>query len=238
MRQALAALAVAGLSGAPAFAQHHEGMKHHMDGALLSISAEGQVKAAPDIASISFGVMTQSATAEAAVGDNAKRMNAVMAALKKAGIADKDVQTSGLNLSPQYAYNNNEPPRLTGYQVNNMVSVTVRDLKNLGRALDAVVAAGANQINGVSFGLDKPDAAMDVARREAMAKAKARADLYAAAAGLKVARIVSISEGGGYQPGPIVPVVYAKAAAMDAATPVAPGEVGVTISVQVQYELK
>jgi len=207
-----------------------------MDGTMLHVSAEAEVRTAPDLATINTGVMTEAPTAQAALADNAKRMQGVLAALKKAGIADKDVQKSNLSIAPQYAYAEREPPKLTGYQASNQITVIVRDLKRLGPAVDAVVAAGSNQVDGVTFGLSDPDKALDQARKDAVAKARARAELYAQAAGLKVARIVSISEGGGGAPPP-VPMPMVKMA-MSEATPMAPGEMALSVTVNLAFELR
>lgn len=210
---------------------------------LLSINAEGRSFRKPELAVFSAGVTSQGKTAAAALATNSADMNRVIAALKAAGIADRDVQTSNLSLNPLYAPQvvgpdgrvENPEPRIIGYQVNNQVTVRQRKLADFGKVLDTLVTVGANQINGPSFELDNGDAAMDEARTAAMAKARQRAELYAKAAGLKVKRIVSISESGGYSPP--MPVMYAKAMADSAPTPVAAGEVGVTASVSVQFEL-
>ena len=119
----------------------------------LNLSAYGEAKVAPDMATITLGVMTEGKTAAEAFAANATRMTAVMASLRRAGIAERDIQTSNLNLSPQYRYAENQPPMLIGYQVSNQVTVTVRDLKRVGAAVDATVNAGATQVNGISFGL-------------------------------------------------------------------------------------
>jgi uncharacterized protein len=207
---------------------------------LLTVAAEGRAERAPDVADLSAGVVTQAATASEALRLNAGRMTTVIAALKRAGIAGRDIQTSGLNLNPQYLYRENQPPQLTGYQVVNNVSVRVRDLDNMGRTIDALVAQGANQINGPSFRLDKPDAALDEARVAALAKARQRAELYARAAGMSVRRIAAISETSAMTPPPYpVPVMRAESmAAKDAATPIAPGEVEASITVNVTFELQ
>ena len=230
-----AAFAVFAL-GAPAMAQA-PGAMMRFDGTLLSVSADADVKAPPDTATLNAGVTTNAKTAEAAMADNAAKMNAVMTALRRAGIAEKDVQTSGLSLNPQYVYNQNEPPKLTGYDATNTVTAKVRNLKNVGKAIDAIVSVGSNQINGVSFSIDEPDALLDNARRAAMKNASARAQLYAYATGLKVARIVSISESGAAPPVVPMPIAYARAE-MKVATPVAPGELTLTAHVDVTYELK
>ena len=116
---------------------------------------------------------------------NAVQMDKVMAAIRAAGIAERDIQTSGINLNPQYKYVENQPPSIVGYQASNNVNVKVRDLARLGKVLDAFVANGANQINGPSFEVDKPDEAYDEARLAALKKAQARANTYAAALGLQ-----------------------------------------------------
>ena len=203
----------------------------------LNLAAYGEVKAAPDMASINLGVMTEAKTAQAAMQANAGRMTEVMAALRKAGIATKDIQTSGLNLNPQYVYEQNVPPRLTGYQASNQVTVVVHDLTKLGAAVDATVSAGANQVNGISFGLNDPTAAENAAREDAVKALQAKADLYARATGYRVGRLVSLGEGGGYTPRPPVPMMaYAsKREAMD--TPVSAGELNVRIDVNGLYEL-
>jgi uncharacterized protein YggE len=205
---------------------------------LLTINAQGETRIAPDLATITIGVVTQGGTADAALGQNTTKMNAVVAAIKRAGVADRDVQTSNLSVNPQYQYGQNEPPKLTGYEATNNVTVKVRDLKNVGKVVDGVVAVGSNQINGISFGLDDDSKAMDAARTDAMKKARARADLYATATGLKVNRIVSISEGGGSGPVYPMPMMRAQMAGAAGPPPVAPGELNVSVDVNVVYLLK
>ncbi len=210
---------------------------------LLSVNAEARSFRKPDLAVFSAGVTSQGKTAAEALAANSADMIRVLAALKKAGIADRDIQTNNLSLNPLYAPQvvrpdgriENPEPRIIGYQVNNQVSVKQRKLADFGKVLDTLVSVGANQVNGPSFELDDSEAAMDEARAAAMAKARQRAELYAKAAGLKVKRIVSISEGGGYSPP--MPVIYAKAMAEAAPTPIAAGEVGLTATVAVQFEL-
>lgn len=206
------------------------------DGTLLSISAEAKVTRTPDIATLSTGVVTQAAEANAALRQNTEQMTKVVAAIKAAGIAERDVQTTGISINPQYRYAENQPPTITGYQASNTLNVKVRDIAKLGKVLDTLVAVGANQINGPSFEIDNPDEAYDEARVAAIKKAQSRAELYAKSLGLRVRRMVSISEGGGYnQPGP-VPMM--KMAAMESAdAPVSPGESSLTASINVVFEL-
>ena len=208
-----------------------------LEGTALTVSAESRASARPDIATVTAGVVTEAPTAEAALAENARRMNAVLAAVKRAGVADRDVQTAQLSIQPQMVYAENVPPRVTGYQATNTASVKVRDMRNIGRVVDAVVAQGSNQLNGVSFGLDDPDKALDGARAEALKRARARADLYATAAGLRVHRIVAISESGGVEPPRPMPMMaMAREAAQS--TPVAPGEVDLVANVTVTFELR
>jgi uncharacterized protein YggE len=204
----------------------------------LNLSAYGETRATPDMATINLGVMTEAPAAAEALQANAARMNQVIAALRKAGIAQKDIQTSGLNLNAQYAYEQNQPPRLTGYQASNQVTVTVHDLARLGAAVDATVKAGANQVNSISFGLDDPTAAENAARETAVKALSAKADLYARATGYRVGRLVSLSEGGGYAPvSPPMPMMAMARMEKADSTPVSPGEMRVRVDVTALYEL-
>ena len=248
MKQALFALAAAALA-VPAVASAHDvssGPVVAAGNAVLTVSAEGRSTRKPDLAVFTAGVTSSGKTAGEALSANAADMTRVIAALKRAGIADKDIQTSNLSLNPVYADMSRQPaspleqqvPQIIGYQVSNQVTVRQRNLADFGRTIDTLVSSGANQVNGPSFSMDEPDGALDEARVEAMKKARERAKLYANAAGLKVVRILSISESGGYAPQP--PVLYARAAMADmggASTPVAAGEVAMQASVTVLFEL-
>ena len=212
---------------------------HAIEGTLLTISAEGAVEAAPDMATVSLGVTTEGASAAAALAANAQRMNALNAALRRAGVAERDIQTSNVSVNPQYAYEEGESPRVTSYQANNTVNAKVRNLDALGRIIDGAVSAGGNTVNGVSFSHQDPDAQLDAARRDAAAAARRRADLYAQAFGLSVHRVIAINEGGGYSPPIPMPFAMEARMAADAApTPVSPGEVRTTANVSVTYELR
>ncbi|MEZ0471972.1 SIMPL domain-containing protein [Luteimonas salinilitoris] len=209
------------------------------DGTLLSVSAQAEASRVPDVATLSAGVVTQAADANAALRANAERMNALMAAIKAAGIAEKDVQTSGLNVHPQYRHSDNAAPAITGYQASNTVSLKVRDIAALGDVLDALVASGANQVNGPSFEIDEPEAVYDEARQAALQKAQQRARIYAQSLGMRVRRIVSISEGGGFMPPPR-PMMRMETTAMDmaASSPVSPGQTTLTANLDVVFELE
>jgi uncharacterized protein YggE len=238
-----AALAAASMSAAPAVAQQTAPgapARPHMmmlEGALLSVSAEGEVEAAPDLANINLGVVTEGQTAQAAMQANAQRMNSLAQTLRRAGVAERDVQTANISVNPQYVYGEGVPPRITGYQASNNVIVRVRQLPNLGRIMDAAVAAGGNTVNGVSFAFAEPEPKLDQARTQAVQRARQRAELYARAAGMQVSRIISISEGGAMPP-PMPMLAMARMAAEAAPTPVAPGEVRMTVNVNVVFELR
>jgi uncharacterized protein YggE len=205
-------------------------------GTVLDVSAEGRTTRVPDVATIRAGVVSQSPSAAAALADNAQRMTRVLAALKRAGVAPRDVATAQVGLSPQYRYADNQPPVITGYQATNSVSVRFRDVAKSGAILDALVGEGANQIDGPNLSIDQPDAALDEARADAVARAKARADLYAKAAGMRVSRIVSIAENG-ENAGGSPPVIFARAAMAKDATQIVAGEKDVTVTLSVRFLL-
>ena len=206
------------------------------DGTLLSVSARAEASRTPDVATLSTGVVTQAADAEAALKANSSQMSRVVATIRAAGVGERDIQTSGISIQPQYRYAENQPPVITGYQASNTVNIKVRDIGKLGEVLDALVASGANQVHGPNFEIDHPEAVYDEARQAALAQAQARAQMYAGTLGMRVRRIVSISEGGGFQP----PMPMMKAVAMDArmeSAPVAPGETTLSASLDVVFEL-
>lgn len=205
----------------------------------LNLSAHGEAKVAPDMATITLGVMTEAPTAAQAMTANAERMREVAAALRKAGIAEKDIQTSNLNLNPQYRHVENEAPQVVGYQASNNVTVTVHDLARLGRTVDATVAAGANQVYGISFGLDDSTAAENAAREEAVKALAVKAELYAKLTGHRISRLVSLSEGSASYPRPPMPMMEMAAfrGAKAADTSVSPGEMTVRVDITGLYEL-
>ncbi|CAN5125753.1 SIMPL domain-containing protein [soil metagenome] len=236
-RRSLAALSIAGMSGVmltAAEAQETPPMQH-----ILSLTGHGEVKARPDLAIVTVGVVSQGTTAREALSANNAAMEKLLAALKAAPIEDRDIQTSNFSVNPRYNYgeNNAQPPSITGYDVSNSVTVSVRNLEKLGGVLDTVVSEGSNQINGVMFTIAEPQSLEDDARKQAVADALRKAKLYAQAAGVTLGAIVAISEGGGYRP----PVpAYAKAMRSDAApaVPMAEGEQTVAIDAQLSWELK
>lgn len=220
-----------------AFAQSNAAGDTVFRATTLNLSGYGETKIAPDMASISLGVNTEAVTAADALSANAARMNKVMAALTAAGIAAKDIQTSNLSLNAQYDYENNQAPKLRGYQASNTVTIIVRDLTKLGAAVDATVRAGANQVNGISFGVSNPEAAENAARQKAVKALMAKANLYATASGYKVSRLVSLSESGGYQQPQPMPMMAMARMEKDGASPIAGGEMSLRIDVSAVYEL-
>ena len=229
MAAALAAAAV------PALAQQAE--VRPINGTRLDVVAQGEVHRVPDLARINAGVVTQAPTATEAIRQNAARMESVRAALRRAGIAARDIQTSTINLQPSYRYGENQPPQLTGYQAQNEVTVRFRDIAETGRILDALVAEGANQISGPMLSVDQPEAALDEARTLALAAARQRADLYARALGMRVSRVLSVSEAGGSMPPPR-PMMMARDMAQEASTQIDPGEQTLGVTLTVSFELE
>lgn len=214
---------------------------HAAKGPLLSLSVSESINSAPDMATINTGVQTRAMTAQEAMAQNAVQMDKLIAALVKAGIARKDIQTSGINLNPRYDYSNRteeQGPRFIGYEASNQLSVTVRKLDSAGELIDSLVSAGATNINGPSFGIAEPDRLLDQARTKALKTAQARANLYAQATGFRTARLVSISEGGSFIPPPMPMMAMRDSAAAAPQTKIEPGEIATSISLNVQYMLE
>lgn len=231
---AAAGAAVLALSAVPAAAQGNDAA---FRATTFNLSASGETAIAPDMATITLGVQTEGASAAAALSANGLAMNKVIAALKKAGVAERDIQTSNLNVNPQHVYEQNQPPRLTGYQASNQVTILARDLSKLGQTVDAAASAGANTVSGISFGLQNPQKAEDEARIKAVAALKAKSDLYARATGYKVVRLVSLNEAGGYTPSPQpVPMFAMAKREMADSTAISGGELKVRVEVSATYE--
>ena len=206
------------------------------DPRTISTAGHGEIRVIPDIAEVRAGVTITAPTAAQALAANSSRMQSVFAALRKMGVPEKNIQTTNLYVSPQYSNGEgNAARRLTGYQVSNDVTVRLEDVGKVGSALDALVAAGANQMNGISFSIQNPAPMLERARAEAVADARTRAETYAKAAGVTLGTVLSISEGGAEAPRP---VMYRMAAAMAAPpTPVAAGEQTVSADVAMVWEI-
>lgn len=207
-------------------------------GTRLDIVATGEVTRVPDIVRINAGVVTQATTAVEAIRQNAARMERVRAALARAGVQPRDIQTSNVSLQPDYRYAENQPPQLIGYRASNQVNVRFRNIADSGRILDALVAEGANQIDGPNLGIDRPEAALDEARVAALANARARAELYARSLNMRVRRVLLVSESGATMPPPM-PVLRMQSARAEAAdTRIEPGEQVLSVSLTVSFELE
>lgn len=211
--------------------------------AVIMVSGEGESALAPDMAVLNLAVVKQAKTAREALDENNKAMAGVLAALKKGGIADKDLQTSGFSVQPQYNYPQNndgqpKPPELIGYQVSNGLTVRVRDLGELGGIIDQAVTLGINQGGDIQFTNDKPDAALEAARKDAVATAIKKAKTLAEAAGVKLGRIIEISENSVRPlPQPVYRAAMMKEAS-DAAVPVQGGENAYNVTVNVTFALE
>ena len=205
------------------------------DGAgQITIIGEASIAATPDMATISLGVTTEGLTAAEAMAANSKALSAVIERLKAAGIAEHDLQTSNLSLSPNWVgYDSGQTPTISNYMAMNMLNVRVRDLAALGSVLDASIADRANTLNGITFELSTPRPVQDEARKAAVADAAAKAGLYAQAAGVKLGKVILISEQQNYN-GPVPVFMEAKAASP---VPVASGQIALQTSVTVTYEI-
>lgn len=241
MKSALALMAL-GAAALPAAAIAQTNVTIAETAPVVTLNVTETVEATPDQATVGTGVQTRAPTAAQAMRDNAGKMEALIAALAKAGIPKKDIQTSGINLSAQYDYSDRpgQPagPRFIGYEASNQLSIKLRDIRKVGTLLDTMVEAGATNVNGPSFSISDPEPMLAQARAAALKRAKAQADFYAQAAGYRSARLVSIAESnsGGQPPMPMMTARFKDAA--QAATPVEPGQVGSSVNLTVQYALE
>jgi hypothetical protein len=235
---AVAALAAALLAvGAPGALAQSATPNAMFAATTVTLSAFGEAEAAPDMATLSLGVETAAPTAAQAMGDNAAAMARVIAAIKAAGVKDRDLKTSSLSLAPQYVYEQNGPARLTGYQASNQVVVTVRDLARLGPLADAAVAAGATNVGQIAFGLADPLATQNSARVAAVKALEDKAALYAQAVGYHIVRLVNLTEGAASSPGPRPFAMTAMRAGAPTPTPVEAGELKMRVDVTGVFEL-
>ena len=238
MTKLIIAALLLGAAALPSAAQAQSTINQTITGTRLDINATGDVTRVPDLATISAGVVSRAATATAAIQQTATRMARVREALRRAGIADRDIQTSNISLNPDYVYAQNQPPKLSGYNATNQVTVRFRDIASTGKILDALVEQGANQISGPNLSIEHPEAALDEARAKAIAVGRARAELYARSLGLRVARVVSVSESGGYAPPPPMPPMVMAARAERDQTAIDPGEQKLQVGVSMTFELQ
>jgi hypothetical protein len=202
---------------------------------MISVTGEATISAAPDLAQVDGGVTSEAKTAREASEINNVAMAKVLLALKGAGIAEKDFQTSRLSLQPQNAPNRTGPAAIVSYRASNRVTVRVRDVTKVANVIDTLVAAGANDIGGIDFIVSGASKLLDQAREQAVEDARRKAEIYAKAAGVTLGSPLSISEGGG---GPMPIQFRAKAMAAAAPTPVAQGEETLSVTVNVSWAIK
>jgi uncharacterized protein YggE len=201
----------------------------------IVVSGTGRVAVQPDVADLRLGVTVAKPTVEAARGEAAATMDAILRAVDGAGVARADVRTAMLSVQPRYDYRDGRAPVLTGYEIANVVEVSVRDLSALGDVIDATLTAGATSMDALSFRLADPRPAEREARRQAMAEARSRADVLAEAAGVTVKGVSDIVEGQPVRPPGPVAKAQRMALAADAGTPVEAGTLEVAVTVSVTY---
>ena len=204
----------------------------------VSVSANGQASATPDMAAINTGVQAEADTAREAMSRNTAAMSKLIEGLKAFGIAPKDIQTTSINVSPRYTNpRDGKQPVINGYMAHNQVHIIVRDLKKFGEILDGALTLGANQMNGISFDVSTAEVLKDEARKAAMSNARRRAELYAAAAGATLGQVLSISEDV-RMAGPVPRQRERMMAASAESVPVEAGSMKLEATVHVTYALK
>ena len=203
--------------------------------ARVAVNGEGRVSSAPDMATLRLGAQAESAEAAEALDAASRAAQALIEALRAAGVAEADLQTSELSLNPRYDYQRPGGEEVvSAYVASNVVTVRVRDLDGLGGVIDAAATAGANRIDGLTFALSDPDSAMAEARRKAVADARGAAETLAEAAGLPLGPVLRLEEqGGGSTPLPMADFARAEAVSV----PIAEGEVETTASVRMVFAL-
>jgi uncharacterized protein YggE len=219
------------------------------DRKTLSVSGQGKISASPDVADIDVGVVAEAQTARDALSANNEAMATLTDRLKQLGVAAKDIQTTNINLNPRYAQpprpqpgqvrqqQEEFTPRIIGYTVTNSVRVIVRDLDTLGELLDAVVSAGANQMNGISFRVEQSEKLLDEARTRAVADARRKAEQLAGELGMVLGSPIQVVEGGGFMPPPQPMMGRAMMMAAAESVPVSPGEQELSVSVSIIFEI-
>ena len=230
----IAALSLAGCGAAPGALAEESAPPR-----LMTVGGEGEAFGVPDIAVLSLGVETEGASAAEALSRNAARMSATIAKLKARGVAEKDMQTRNLSVGARYDYSDEgKPPSIVGYTAQNMLAVKLRKLAEAGSIIDDVIGGGANSLGGLSFEFDDPNPLMNEARKDAVADSRAKAELYAKAAGVTLGRVLRIEDGFAAPPAPL-PYMDARAALKRTeSTPIAVGESTVAAHVTIVYEIK
>jgi uncharacterized protein YggE len=207
--------------------------KRRADGTIV-VSGTGRVSVVPDVADLRLGVSVMKPKVDEARTEAAATMEAILAAIDVAGVARRDVRTTLLSIQPRFEYREGKAPKLTGYELANVVEVTIRDLRRLGDVVDGAIGAGATSMDGLTFRVADPAPIEKAAREAAMADARARAEVLAGAAGLKIDRVAEVVEGGAMRP----PMPLGKGERMmlaDVSTPVEAGALEVVVEVRVSF---
>ena len=224
------------LLGRPANAQGDK----HLTTPHITVTGQGEVKVRPDKMDVIIGVVTEDKSSQVAATSNAQASQNVQNAVRKAGVADKDIQTINYSVSPLYSEihpsigGKPQPPKITGYRVYNQVRVTVRNLTKMSDVLDGATASGSNTIEGIALGLQDQKAAEGEALEKAVKDARRKADHMVKAAGSALTGILEMSDSTGYGPRPLA---FSRMDAAQAATPIAAGELAITANVTITYGL-
>lgn len=203
----------------------------------VSFTGEGKVKAVPDTAKVEIGLVTEGKDSISVQNENSSKMNAVIKFLKDQGIKDEDIKTSNYNLSPKYEYNKGKST-LAGYIINQILTVTVRDLTKVGKVLDGSVSNGANEINSISLFIDKPEELKNKAREDAVKQAKEKASSASKIAGFKLGRVVSFYENSVGEPPMYYEAMGKGGSAVSSASQIEPGSQEIKINVTLTYLIK
>ena len=228
---AIAALAMAACTVPQANAENETPLR------TITVTGQGEAAAAPDMAVLSLGVRTDGPTAAAALRENSAAMTETIDTLKELGVEARDIQTSGLSINPRYDYERNRSnPTLIGYTASNSLTVKLRDLESAGSVIDQAVSSGANSLGGISFTFANPKPLQDEARQDAVARARAQAELLTEAAGVRLGKVLTIQDGYAAAPAPR-PMMARMEAASDSSVPLQAGESVVNASVTIIYEI-
>ncbi len=237
----MSALAVAGLVAAALVVSNGVNAEAAEQTGKITISGQGSVSVAPDMATLVSRVITQGDDAASALQQNSVTMNAILKDIADAGIDNDDVQTSGFDISPVYdnrRLKNDEPraPEIIGYRVQNGIRINLKDITKLGTTLDMLVQNGSNDVGQIQFGVSNPEEFIDEARKDAVEDARAKAEVYATAAGVSLGKVLSISDAGS-APRPYPEMMAMRSGKMDSAPPIAAGQETLSASVTITYEL-
>ena len=237
MRHAIAPAAAAAILAAGCSAPQAVAADPAAVSRTIVVNGEGEASAAPDMAIVTIGVQTDALTAADALRQNSTNMAATIDKLKKLGIADRDIQTSGLSVNPRYDYESNRSrPEVIGFTASNNVTVRLRKLDNAGSVIDEAVQSGANTLSGISFSFSDPKPLLEEARKDAVADARAKAAILTDAAGVRLGRLINSQEG--YASAPQPKMYSARMEAADASVPLQAGESSVNVSVSLTYEIE